>query len=185
MKKLLFTSIAVLTLSSTLYANDWEILPVLNSEHNLAPSIAILGGGVLLDNEDSKTESLYGLEVGLNCPLIKVPGGKIRQQIQITKFEDNNVEITEVTLNPHYEFYSSDAFALGMGPNFGVAKVETSNDNDTVFTYGFGANVRANITKELFVGAQVSYETSNDATLSNVSTNIDNIKYFAKIGYQF
>lgn len=185
MKKLLLSSMLALTLSSTAQASDWELLPVLNPDHQLEPSLAIILGGMKMDKTDAKSELLYGLELGVNCPLLKVPGGKIRQQIQITKFDDNNLKVTQLNLNPHYEVYSSNTLAIGVGPSFGAAKVETATEDDTVFTYGFGANIRTDVTDELFFGLNVGYEASTDATLAGVSDNINNLKYFIKMGYQF
>ena len=179
------TTLATMTLSISAQAGEWEILPVLNDSHKLNTAVAIIGGSMQGDESGSESDSFYGLEVSMDCPLIKVPTGKIRQQINLTTYDDGDIAIRQFNLNPHYQIPLSSTLTMGVGPSFGIANVEILDQDDTIFTYGVGTSLRAELTKEIFIGAEARYELTTDADLFNIEDDFNNLKFFAKVGYQF
>lgn len=150
---------------------------ILDEAFEIAPSVAVLGGIANVDN----TEALYGVEIGFNC----LATDTVRQQLQITNFKDNNFEVLQVNLNPHYLVDLSKDLNLGVGPTFGLAKVKNAGDSDTIFTYGLGMSLTASVSDNIFIATEVKYELTQDATLSGTSSSFDNAKAFVKAGYAF
>ena len=185
MKKLLLSSITIMTLSLSAQASGWEILPVLNDNHKLNPAVAIIGGSLQGDESGDKSEAFYGLEISMDCPLLKVPTGKIRQQANLTSYDNDGIKMNEFNLNPHYQISLSDSTSFGVGPSFGVAQVELEDEDDTIFTYGVGASVRTNLTNEMFIGAEARYTMTSDAEFFGEKDDFNNYKFFVKLGYQF
>lgn len=154
---------------------------ILDDAFTFEPSIAILGGAMKNDNNNADWEALYGVEFGFNC----LATDTIRQQLQITSFEEANTKVLQVNINPHYLVPLSDSIKIGFGPTLGLAQIDNGVDTDTVFTYGLGTSLNLDISQNFFVGTEVKYELTQDATLSDISTDIDNLKVFAKLGYRF
>ncbi len=148
---------------------------------DFAPAIAIIGGVMDIDHTESDWKGFYGAELSFNCLF----SDKIRQQIQITNYDNDGIQMLQANINPHYMIDIAEGTQIGFGPTLGIAKVEIGNEDDTIFTYGVGASVRKNITQNFFVGAEAKYEWTTDATLNGVDEYFDNAKVFAKVGYQF
>ncbi len=188
MKKTLLLSV----IASTLMMAGGDIAPVepmvetpdVQAEapsRNFAPAIALIGGAMDIDNSNSDWKGFYGAELSFNCLL----SDAIRQQIQITNYDNDGIQMLQANINPHYMFDIAEGTKAGVGPTLGVAKVEVGNDDDTIFTYGVGASIRTDLTENIFAGAEAKYEWTTDATIAGVDTDFDNAKVFAKLGYQF
>lgn len=174
MKKLLLTTVLASTLAM---ANS----SILDNEFKIAPSVALIGGAMDTTNvSNSDFKGFYGVEVGFNC----LVSDTIRQQLQITNYENDDLKILQVNLNPHYLVDLSKSTTLGMGPTFGLAKVENLNDSDTVFTYGLGMNLKMDF-DNVFVALETKYELTQDAELTNIEQDVDNLKVLLKLGYTF
>ena len=154
---------------------------VLDESFKLEPSLAVLGGVVKSDNAYAHAEIFYGLEYGFNC----LVSDTVRQQLQITNYKDKNLKMTQINLNPHYMINVNSNMQLGFGPTFGLARVDNSQDKDTIFTYGAGGSLIQNLNEILFVGAEAKYEWSEDASLAGVNDNFNNVKVLLKAGYRF
>ena len=145
------------------------------------PAIALIGGVMKGDGDDTDWEGIYGAEFSFNCLF----SDAIRQQIQVTNYDEDGIKMLQANINPHYMFDVTPSTQFGFGPTLGFAKVEIGNQDDTVFTYGVGASIRTNISSHFFVGAEAKYEWTDDAEFYGIEDNLDNAKVFAKIGYQF
>ena len=178
MKKTILLSLMA---SSFMMAQNSSIL---DNEFQLEPSIAVLGGLETIHG-DSNQNAVYGVELGFNC----LATSAIRQQIQITHYEDNDLKISEVTLNPYYyvpiNTTSNDNVKIGFGPTVGFTKVDNGTDSDTLFTYGLGTNLTVDIDSNYFLGAEVKYELTDKTLLTGFADDADNLKVFAKAGYRF
>ena len=115
------------------------------------------------NNDPVDWNTMYGLELGFNC----LATDAIRQQLQLTKYTNGDLEITEANLNPQYVANINDTVTFGFGPTVGLAKVDNGTDNDTVLTYGAGTSLTLNVAENIFVGADVKYEVTKDAILSH------------------
>jgi len=174
MKKLFLTTVLASTLAM---ANS----SVLDNEFKIAPSVAVIGGSMdTLNVDNTDAAGFYGLAVGFNCLL----SDTIRQELQITNYDNDDLKILQVNLNPRYLVDLTESTTLGMGPTFGLAKVENLNDSDTVFTYGLGVNLQMNF-DNAFVAAETKYELTQDAELANIKQDVDNLKVLLKVGYTF
>jgi len=154
---------------------------VLDDSFKMDPSLALLIGTVKGTNSYAHAEVIYGLEYGFNC----LVSDMLRQQVQITNYKDKNLKMTEISVNPHYMINVNSNMQIGFGPTLGLARVDNSQDKDTIFTYGAGGSLVQNLNETLFVGAEAKYEWSEDASLSGVNDNFNNVKIFVKAGYRF
>ena len=175
MKKIIIASL--LSASILVAANN----TVLDEGFKMEPSLALIGGVVKGDNAYAHTEIFYGLEYGFNC----LASDKVRQQLEITNYKDKNLKMTQINLNPHYMINVNSNMQIGFGPTFGLARVDNSQDKDTIFTYGAGGSLTQNLNETLFVGAEAKYEWTQNATLIGVNDNFNNVKVLLKAGYRF
>ena len=181
MKKILLASL----LASSLVFAETNLLPVMKPSYKSNISIAGLGGLLKSSKSDSDYESFFGLEISLDCPLLQLSSGNIRQQINLTQYNHDGLKIQELNLNPHLMFPISSTTSFGVGPSYGFANVDVGSDDDTVFTYGLGTSVRTDLGNGLFVGGEFRYTLTSDASLHGIDDDIDNTKFFIKIGQQY
>jgi len=181
MKKIILTSL----LTTTLLLAEGGFLPVSKPDYKANVGIAGLGGLLKGTDGDSDYESFFGLEISLDCPLLKLSSGNIRQQINLTQYNHDNLKIQELNLNPHYIIPVSNTTSFGFGPSFGIAKIDIGSDDDTAFTYGLGTSVRTDLGNGLFVGGEFRYTLTSDASLEGIDDDIDNTKFMIKIGQQY
>ena len=191
MKKITLLSV----LASTLIMAGGDIAPVEPMVQTPAPiadevettsagipmAFALLGGVMKGEGDDTEWNPVYGAEFSFKCLL----ADNVRQQIQITNYDEDNLKMLQVSLNPHYIFNTGSVVEFGVGPHLGAAKVEIGNEDDIVFTYGVGASAKANLTEHFFIGAEARYEWTTDATFAGVDDDVNNAKVFGKIGYSF
>jgi len=145
------------------------------------PALALIGGIMRGEGNNNDWKSFYGAEFSFNCLL----SDAIRQQIQITNYDHDGLQMLQANINPHYIIDIAEGTQIGFGPTLGIAKVDIGSEDDTVFTYGVGASIRQDLGENVFVGAEAKYEWTTDATFGGIDDNLNNAKVFAKIGYQF
>lgn len=143
--------------------------------------VALLGGVMKGDGDDTDWNALYGAELSFECLF----SPSVRSQLQFTHYDHDGLKMLQLSANPHYIFNSGDAVEFGVGPHLGLAKVEIGSEDDTVFTYGVGASIKFDISENFFVGAEARYEWTTDAEFGGIKDDVNNAKVFAKIGYQF
>jgi len=186
MKKTVLLSI----LTSTLIMAGGDIDPVEpmietpaveEASSGIPMGIALLGGVLKGDGDNTDWNPLYGVELSFECLL----SDSTRSQLQYTHYDEDGIKMQQLSVNPHYIFNRGDTVEFGAGPHIGVTKVEIANEDDTIFTYGVGASLRANVTNHFFVGAEARYEWTTDAEFNGVEDDFNNAKVFAKIGYSF
>ena len=144
---------------------------------------ALLGGAMKLDEKDTEWTEMYGAELSFECLF----SSAVRSQLQATYTKDDNYKMYQLSANPHYMIGLGESTQFGIGPSFGAMMVESIADadkTDTIFTYGLGASLRTDLTENLFAGVEARYELTTEAKTLNVD-NFNNVKVFAKIGYQF
>jgi len=177
-------------LASTLIMAGGDITPVepmvetpmiVDESSSFNPALALIGGVMRGEGDNNDWKSFYGAEFSFDCLI----SDAIRQQIQITNYDHDGIQMLQANIIPHYMIDIAEGTQIGFGPTFGVAKVDIGSEDDTVFTYGVGASVRQDLGENFFVGAEAKYEWTTDATLGGVDDDFNNAKVFAKIGYQF
>jgi len=143
--------------------------------------IALLGGIMQGDGDDAEWNPVYGAEFSFKCLL----SDSVRSQIQFTNYDQDNLKMMQLSLNPHYIFNRGNTVEFGVGPHVGLASVEIGSEDDIVYTYGGGASITANLTEHFFLGAEARYEWTTETTFAGTDTNFNNAKIFGKIGYSF
>ena len=144
--------------------------------------IALLGG--VMEGEDSnkiESDGIYGVELSFPC----LVNNHVRSQLQVVSYDNNGVEMLQVSVNPHYLIDLQKGVTLGVGPTLGATEVTVGDEDDTIFTYGVGASLRADLPYNFFIGTEAHYDWTTDAELGTVKDNFDNLKVFAKVGYSF
>lgn len=100
MKRQIITAIVLLAASSAQAADQWTWMAG-SKEGYTAHTVSLLAGQMDPgDNMDNDT--IGGIELSLNCPLLQPPSNRIRQQLSYTKYDDQGVEIESIEINPHY-----------------------------------------------------------------------------------
>lgn len=177
-------AVAALSLSGPAVAADF--LPVLNADYRPDPVIAVLGGTENPDVDGSGSDSVAGLELSLACPLLELEGPGIRQQISVTRYDNDGLELTHVELNPHYLIPLATDLALGVGPGLGYVDASRDNgDDDGVLALQAGVSLHYR-TGPLFLGAEYRYQWTEEADLGATNdTELDTQRAVAKFGVSF
>jgi len=176
MNKVFFSSLLLLGLSLSAQAEDWTFFSKENK--SIAPNygLALIAGSADLDEHDSSGD-LYGVELSFVSPLVEASEHTIRQQISLTKFHKDHIEMYTLEANPHYLYQLESNTYFGIGPSLGISKVNGSDD-DIVGTLGVGVSLRKDMTEKLFLAAEFR-------TVYATQSSIDNVRVIGKIGYYF
>lgn len=176
MNKFFFSSLLLLGLSFSAQAEDWTFFSKETKSDTPDYGIAVIAGSSDV-NEHGSSGDLYGVELSFICPLVQASEHTIRQQLSLTKFHKDNIDMYTLEANPHYLYQLESNTYFGIGPSLGISKVNGSDD-DIVGTLGIGASLRKDISKNLFLAAEFRkvYATKSD---------IDNVRIVGKVGYFF
>lgn len=176
MNKVFFSSLVLLGLSFTAQAEDWTFFS--DENKNIAPNygLAFVAGSADL-NEQESSGDLFGLELSFVCPLVQASEHTIRQELSLTKFHKDTIDMYTLEANPHYLYQIESNTYFGIGPSLGISKVDGSDDN-IVGTFGMGMSLRKDMTEKLFLAAEFRkvYATKSD---------INNVRIIGKVGYYF
>ena len=165
-------------------ADGWTVLPATGSDYEAAPTVALLGGfqDPAVDGVDA--DGAYGVEVGLSCPTLAPPAGRIRQQISLTRFDNDGLELTSLEINPHYLVDLGRNLALGAGPGLGYVAADAGGDSDGVFALQAGVSLHYR-QGPLFLGAEARYQWTQEADLGGQDVDVNNSRLMAKVGWAF
>lgn len=175
--------VAMAGLSSPALAQDWELLPVLGDDYRAKPTLAVIGGAMDPDFPGAGSDAAYGVELSIDCPTLKLPKNKIRQQFSLMQYDDD-VEITSFELNPHYVMPVGGGLEFGFGPGFGVLSVDTDGSDETLFGLQAGASLHYRA-GNLFLGAEARYQVTTEEDFGNGDQDADNARYMVKAGINF
>lgn len=188
MFKRLSASLLVATLSTGLYsgatlAEGWEFLPVIDDDYEYKPQLSLIAGTASIDGS---SESMSGVELAINCPLVKAPNAVIRQQISYATIESNGTKLKSFELNPHYMVVMSDKVQVGFGPGIGYLSADATGLSDSAITLQAGANVLYTAGK-FTAGLELRHQVTVGSIKTNTGTDVDvdNTRFMAKVGYRF
>ncbi len=179
---LLITAI-VLPLSTQ--AKGWQVLPITKAGYKTNTAIAIVGGAMQAKDDNQDVFSPMGLEVSINCPLLKAPNHTIRQRISYLQSDKNGFKTQAFELNPHHMYKVAPKVTAGFGPSVGYTKVKNSSGHDGIFTFGIGASGRYDLPNNMFLGAEARYVKAQKFEIAGKKTGFDNARALVKFGYQF
>ena len=187
MKKSVVSILVASTLaisSQSALSSDWEFFPVVGDNYEFAPQLSVLTG--TMDPGDAESGSITGVELAINCPLLKAPNGIIRQQISYTSYDENGVEINSFELNPHYQIEIAPNTTFGFGPGFGYLTAQAAGLDDSAITLQAGASL-SHTMGQFVIGAEARYQLAvSDMKLnSGAEADLDNTRLMVKLGYRF
>ena len=187
MKKTVTSILVASTLaisSQAAVASGWKFFPVQTDDYQFAPQLSVVAG--TMKPADGDSGSISGLELAINCPLVKAPNGVIRQQISITSYDENGVEIQSFELNPHYQIDVAQDVAFGFGPGFGYLTADGAGLDDSAITLQAGATLSYTM-GQVVIGAEARYQLAvNDMkTSTGADVDLDNTRFMLKLGYRF
>ena len=169
--------------SQSVLAEGWEFFPVTNDDYQFEPQLSVIGGN--MDAGNGIDGTMTGVELAINCPLLKAPNGVIRQQVSYATFDENGVEVTSFELNPHYQVNVAENLEFGFGPGFGYLTAEGGTLDDSAFTLQAGASLSYSI-DQLVIGAEARYQFAmSDLEANGNKVDMDNSRLMLKVGYRF
>jgi len=174
-------SLSALSPGALAQAGDWSMPAIGTDAYRAQATVALLGGQLDPDLAGADADTLLGVELSLNCPLIQPPSNRIRQQLSLTRFDDQGVEITSLELNPHYLMPLGNGLELGFGPGFGVMNVDAAGSSETLFGLQAGASLHYR-RDGFFVGAEARYQWTTEEDFGAGDTDIDNSRLLLKVG---
>ncbi|MEF8792385.1 hypothetical protein [Thiohalorhabdus sp.] len=173
-----------LAASSAAQAQGWSLLPVTDADYRAEPTLAALGGMQDPDVDGVSSGGAYGVELSLNCPTLATPRHGIRQQISLTRFDNDGLELTSLEINPHYVMPIGQGLGFGFGPGLSYVAADGGGDSDGVF--GLQAGVSLHYRQgPLFLGAEARYQWTQDADLGGGDTDLANSRLMGKAGVTF
>jgi hypothetical protein len=175
---------ALLAGSGPAMAAGWEFLPAANPGYEAEASLAVMGGLQDPDVAGVDASDAYGFELSLNCPTLKPPRGEIRQQISLTGFDKDGLEMASLELNPHYLVPLGENLDLGLGPGVGFVMAEGPRHDDGVFALQAGASLHYR-SGGLFLGAEARYQVTQEANLGRGDGDLNNYRLLGKAGINF
>lgn len=173
---------AIFLLTATARAGAVEWFPVTGEDYQARSTLSVIGG--VQDFEDGDSDSIIGLEYSLVCPSLALDSGTIRQQISVTRYDENGFEATSFELNPHYLVLEQGNLGIGIGPGLGYIDAEAGSESDGVFAVQAGASVHYRM-GALFLGAETRYQWTQEADFGATQTSLDNWRAAAKVGFNF
>lgn len=175
---------ASLLFGLTANGQEFKVLPILDK--NFCPNIQVgLSTGYMNLKNVNAEGSTVGIEISLDCPVFTLPWDNLRQQVMLNHFDSDGLEMTNLEFNPYYLITLKNGIEWGFGPGFGVI-FSDAHKSDTVFTLQAGTGLKYNISKELYTGADVRWQWTQKAELTqNYKEDLDNYRAQVKIGYRF
>lgn len=168
-------------LSASVHAAGLTFLPVNQDGFVYEPTLSIIGGQLDPDLESVDASGTIGIELSFNCPLLATPTNGIRQQVSITSFDNDGLEMTSFEINPHYVIDMGSSFGLGFGPGIGVLSVDNGDDSDTVFTGQLGASAFYR-TGTIYLGLEARQQYTGSI---HGYDDVDNSRVSLKLGVDF
>jgi len=169
MKKVVLASILgsiVSMVSVSAQAESWTLFAGAKSGYEPEATASIMLGN--LSPENGSSESVVGIELSLNCPLLQPPTNRIRQQVSYSSVDGADF----LEINPHYVVEVAPGLEVGGG--IGLGYVMTDASDDVGFQVGASAHYFA--MGPVFLGAE--------ARLQSVGGD-NNTRVAVKLGYSF
>lgn len=174
------TAFILAGMTGTALADELTVLPVARDGYVANPTLSLKGGVNSMGIADEISPQL-GVELAIDCPLLDVPVGQIRQQVSYNYIRiTDSARVHTVEANPHWMYPLTEAFWLGGGPGFGYTNVKVlSFDAQHNLGLNLGASAHLNLGK-VFVGLESRYQWGFFGDL-----DADNFANTAKLGISF
>ena len=177
-------SVALAAASGATWAQGWEPFAGGNPDYRAEPTLAFIGGTQDPDFDDAGSDGIYGVELSFNCPLLQPPTNRIRQQVSLTGYDEDGLEMTSLELNPHYVVPIARGLEFGFGPGVALIDAEAGGDDETLWGVQAGASLHYRA-GDLFAGAEYRYQITTEEDFGNAGRgdeDVDNSRFLLKAG---
>jgi opacity protein-like surface antigen len=165
--------------------SGWVLGPAFKPGWKPAFTLAVTGSYLDPDLKHVDGDSVYGLQLSLNCPWFQPPSGVIRQQFNVNRFENNGITLTTYEINPRYYISLNRNWMVGFGPGFGYAEADVDVGKDAnLWTLQLGADLEYR-RDAFYFGAGVRYQNTENETIGLNDNDADNWLTSLKIGFNF
>lgn len=176
---------ALLLSSGTAVAEgQWNFLAGMDKNYVAEPTLSLMIGNLNPDIGNASSDTISGLELSLNCPLLQPPSNKIRQQVSYNRYDDQGLKISTFELNPHYVIEAAPGLGIGFGPGLGYVKAETATESEGMLALQLGASLHYTALGKLFLGAEARYQATQSDDFAG-QKGADNFRVALKAGYNF
>ena len=163
-------------------------LPITKSGYELEPTVSLMVGTMKGTQDGAESSSIIGAEFAFRCGLVQMGDNQLRQQLSITNWDKNSLNMKNIELNLHYQMPVAKDVKVGFGPGVGVILTDLAgSDNPTFFGGQLGASVNYAGLGAISLGAEARYQVTNKDSFVSGGTedNMNNWRVAAKVGYSF
>jgi len=147
-------------------AENWTLLAGTKAGYEPELAVSLMVGNVSPENGSSET--MTGIELSLNCPLIQPPTNRIRQQVSYSTIDGADF----LEINPHYVVEVAPGLEVGGGVGLGYVMTDASDD----VGFQIGASAHYFAQGPIFLGAEARLQTVDGD---------NNTRVAVKLGYRF
>ena len=179
-----------LLLSSSLVsaADEWVYFPVFTDD-TWKPEAALsaTAGYMDIDSSVASGGETYGLQLAFNCPVFTIPGDDaVLQQINVNFYDNNDLELTTLEINPHYYWNLSENTRLGAGPGLGYIWTDSKHGKDSDLWAGQAGFALEYRKDSLYASFGTRYQWTESKTIGyKKDTDLNNLLTTIKVGYNF
>lgn len=165
-------------------ADGWNFMAGMDKDYVADPTLSLMVGNLDPDIKGASSDTVSGVELSLNCPLLQPPTNKIRQQVSYSRYDKDGLKLSSFELNPHYVFEAAPGLGIGFGPGLGYVKAKTAGDSKGMFALQLGASLHYTAMGPLFLGAEARYQATQNSDFAG-QKGVDNFRVAVKVGYNF
>ncbi|MDH5378033.1 MAG: hypothetical protein OEX00_06920 [Gammaproteobacteria bacterium] len=186
MNHIKYGALLLLLSSQTVNAAGWTLFAGKEDGYVAEPAVSIIAGQMSPGDKNLDPQTITGLELSLNCPLLQPPTNRIRQQISYTTFKQDEFTLTNIELNPHYVVEVSPKLEIGGGPGFGYLMTSGGAKNPSLLAVNVGASAHYFGLGPVFLGAEWRYQLTTSEDFGGTDKqDMNNWRFAAKVGYSF
>lgn len=170
-------------LATTASADSFKMWPYKDANWDPEFNLSVTAGQFDPRANNADTESVLGIQLGLNCPWFGPPVGDLRQQFNLNKVNGDGYDLTTFEINPRW--YAVDGnLKYGAGPGFGYMWLKPDVGDDAAsFTLQASVAVEYRINK-ISIGAGSRFQRSLDREMFGTQSG-DNFITDIKLGFDF
>ena len=168
--------------------DEWKFFPIFNDNSwEAEAALSATAGYMDIDSSVASSGETYGLQLAFNCPVFTIPGNDVvLQQIDLNFYDNNDLELTTLEINPRYFWSVSDQVRFGVGPGLGYVWTDSKHGKDPNL---WGAQVGFDIEyrkDSLYASFGSRYQWTESETIGyEKDKDLNNLLTTVKIGYNF
>jgi len=176
---LLITSNSILAQEQADKDSGFKFLPVLSKDYDMGLSLSLKTGVMNFSQLSSETHFLAGAEAAFNCLMFKPANGSIRAQLSYNRYDNGDIIIHTVELNPYYMINVTDRLSIGGGPGIGYLIPEGNLENVWGVQAGAGATYNFGV---FTMGLEARYQWQTEKQKNYNTENLNNFRTTLKFG---